>query len=115
MIAPVGAQQDLAKKPTTGTVAGRVVDALGKPVLAAEVWVTDWYDGARRLGKTQTDGEGMFVLPRLPLSDKLLRVQATTPDRIVAHDGVRLSKLQPRDTAYLQLWDAAPLRGRVVD
>jgi len=115
VIAPVGAQQDTTKKPATGIVTGRVVDALGKPVPAAEVWVTEWRDGTRRLGKTWTDGEGMFVLSRLPLSDKLLRVQSTAPDHIVADDGVRVSRLQPRDTAYLQLWDAARLRGRVID
>lgn len=51
----------------TGTVEGRVLGPLGEPMPNVEVIATHDPRGQEVLAKTRTDGEGMFVMARLPI------------------------------------------------
>jgi hypothetical protein len=99
-----------AQEARTGTVSGQVVDALGEPVPLADVWITKERD-SDELARTKADGSGMFSLGRLAEGEYLL-LHATAPDRTEAWDWVRPN---PTDAAWLRLWDAGTVVGRVVD
>ena len=89
---------------------GVVLDALARPVPAAEVWVANEDESVVMRGKS--DGAGSFVLGGLP-NATYWRVRATAPGRIEVRTWVR-----PREgvgTASFRLWDAATLVGRVCD
>jgi len=107
--AGVAAQESAAN----GVVEGRVLGQQGEPMPNVEVWAADWRAYDRPLAKTRTDGEGMFVLARLPL--RAVSFLAATPGLTTALDGVSLSPEQPRGGVQLRLWEANTLRGRVVD
>ena len=64
-IAPVLACVVLGLPPTV-PLAGVVVDAEGKPVEAADVWLAGlpWWNGTETLAHAQTDGRGRFSLDR---------------------------------------------------
>lgn len=82
LLASLALPQDAATVPAVlcGTVTGEVVDALGEPLVAIEVWATR--GGAPdRLATARTDGEGMFVL-RVPLGDGRTVVHAAAEGRM---------------------------------
>jgi hypothetical protein len=103
----------LAQEPAAsrGSVAGQVVDALGAPVPLAEVWVTPWL-GDEVLARTQADGSGVFAIGRLPEGD-ILSVHATADGKTI---GINYHvRPRPAASAWVRLWDAGAVRGRVVD
>lgn len=97
-----------------GSVSGSVVDALGDPIGGAEVWITGPPDRERAITRTTTDAAGLFVLEPLPTGD-WFQVRGRAPRRSDGTDYVSLPPERPRDTAFLQLWDAAAIRALVVD
>lgn len=87
--------------------AGRVVDALGDPIPAAEVLATA---GGRPLARATADGEGMYRI-RLPATGGELTVRA--PGKAAARLPWR-GLATPR-VRNVVLEDAADLSGRVLD
>lgn len=61
---------------------GRVVDAEGRPVPAAQVEITPWAEPHRVLQRTRSDGDGMFFLSD-PADTYWLRVRAWAADSAV--------------------------------
>src|SRR3954453_15117880 len=55
-----------AQTPGTGAVRGRIVDASGAPVAAAEITVTNEATGFSRPGRS--DERGLYTIPQLPLT-----------------------------------------------
>lgn len=96
----------VAQPPATASVSGFVLDALGDPVPLAQVWITT-RSSNDVVARTATDGSGMFALARLPAGDGLV-VRATTEGKIEAATSAA-------PVAWLRLWDAGTIRGRVVD
>src|SRR5688572_4198566 len=90
-------------------VRGRVVDALGGAVAAADVWLAD--EDGREIGRTRCDGLGVFFFDEPAASAR--SVHATAPGTIVAC--VDLGPENRSVAIELRLWDAATLRGRVLD
>jgi protocatechuate 3,4-dioxygenase beta subunit len=99
----------------TGTVTGVVVNGLGEPMRAVEVWCVRSPDSGRRLAKGLTDGEGFFVLSKIPVATNYVRVHSTAPglSQESAYASIQPGNLH--DQVRIRLWDAAPVRGRVVD
>lgn len=93
-----------------GSVVGQVVDALGEPVLLADVWVSKTFDG-EAIASTKTDGSGMFSIGRLP-EGGILFLRATATGKTEAFDHIEPN---PSATAWMQLWDAGAIVGRVID
>src|SRR5215469_2549551 len=60
---------------TTGTITGQITDPSGAVVAGAMITAKDVDRGA--MWKTQTNAEGTYTLPRLPLGKYELRVEAT--------------------------------------
>lgn len=85
---------------------GRVVDVLGEPLPAAEVWLTHEDEVVQR---TATDGEGCYLLP-LPRQGGRLRLHAATADRVMASLPCSSGGVQ-----NLTLVDAVALTGSVCD
>lgn len=68
-------------KPATRTIDGTVLDMRGEPVPLAEVEITDPDDPAEPptvLGRSRTDGRGVFRIGHLPAREPL-RVRASAP------------------------------------
>lgn len=103
----------LAQAPK-GTVEGRVLGPLGEPLPNVEVVATHDPRDSTVLAKTRTDGEGMFVIGRLP-TDRGCIVLASLPGLTTAGDYASLSPTTPHAGLELRLWEANTLRGRVVD
>lgn len=97
----------------TGTAEGRVLGPLGEPMLGVEVRAAIWPDLDTAVAKTRTDGEGMFVLGRLPL--RTVSLFATATGLSTGWGTLRLSADAPDAADTLRLWPANTLRGRVVD
>ena len=103
----------LAQAPQ-GTIEGRVRGPLGEPVPNVEVVATHDPRNAAVLAKTRTDGEGMFVIGRLP-TDRGCLVLTSLPGHTTAGEYASLSATTPHAGLELRLWEANTLRGRVVD
>ena len=97
----------------TGIVEGRVLGPLGEPMVAVEVWAADWRAPDQVIARTRTDGEGMFVLGKVPL--RTVSLLATAPGFATALGSASLAPDEPRAGATLRLWEANTLRGRVRD
>jgi protocatechuate 3,4-dioxygenase beta subunit len=106
----VGAQEERA---ALGTVHGIVVDSIGAPVRAAEVWLSRW-SSEERLETTTTSNGGNFTLRSVPLDESLL-VWATAPGLTRERTIVRVAPAARSATERIRLWEAGTLRGRVVD
>lgn len=96
-----------------GIVEGRVLGPLGEPMVNLEVRASAWPELDTILAKTRTDGEGMFVLSRLPL--RTLRLGASSPGLTAARATAWLSTEDPHAAVQVRLWPANTLRGRVLD
>jgi protocatechuate 3,4-dioxygenase beta subunit len=96
-----------------GVVEGRVLGPLGEPMVGVEVWRADWQTPDQVIARTRTDGEGMFVLGKVP--PRTVSLFASAPGLTIGQEGVLLSPEQPRAGATLRLWEANTLRGRVRD
>ncbi|MBK8101083.1 MAG: carboxypeptidase regulatory-like domain-containing protein [Planctomycetes bacterium] len=102
-----------ATPPATGTAEGRVLGPLGEPMIGIEVRAAIHPALDITVAKTRTDGQGMFVLGRLPA--QTVTLMATVPGHTLAVGSVSLSVDRPGDVVQLRLWPANTLRGRVVD
>jgi protocatechuate 3,4-dioxygenase beta subunit len=92
------------------TLTGQVVDGRGEPVPLAEVWVTPWGADDEVLARTRTDGQGTFVLGRVP-ERRAWAVHAQADG--TTHETDHLS---PADLiASLRLSDAGSVRGTFAD
>lgn len=103
----------LAQAPM-GTIEGRVLGPLGDPLPNVEVVATADPRAPGALAKTRTDGDGMFVLARVPC-DRPCSVVARLPGHTVALGFAALGPDRPNTTTQLRLWQANTLRGRIVD
>lgn len=104
--AQLGAAQAQTRSDRFG---GRVVDALLAPTPGAEVWLTDELGRVQRRGRC--DSTGVFTLT-VPLVHTGLWLCASAPGK------VRLRRrVLPGWDAHtsLRLWDAATVKGRIVD
>jgi hypothetical protein len=113
------AQQASAPPEETVRIEGRVVDLRGEPVPAAEVWVTTWRERDKALVRTVCDGDGIYLLPRVPKRESM-HVCATAPGKVLGrawygssfvevqlHDAVRV-------TGVLRDRGGKPIVGAVV-
>lgn len=108
----LGAVDAQQPAPPGGTITGFVRDSRGEPVVAAEVWC----ERTQRLAQGRTDGLGFFVLTRIPpASDAWVRVAATAPGMSREVDHATITPGHLEDHVGILLWDAASIRGRVVD
>jgi len=96
-----------------GRVEGSVVGPLGQPMVGVEVWAASWPDLDEVVARTHTDGNGMFVLGRLPMG--LHSLFATSDGHTVAWTSARLSEQRPARAVRMRLWPANTIRGRVLD
>ncbi len=103
----------LAQAPK-GTIEGRVLGPLGDPLPNVEVVATYNPRGTAVVAKSRTDGEGMFVIGRLP-TDQGCIVLARLPNHTTAVGYASLGPTTPQVGIELRLWEANTLRGRVVD
>lgn len=99
-------------------VSGRVVDAGGKGVAGAEVYVEDregWGRWPRPVSDTATtDGEGRFTIADAPSGQ--LHARATAPGRAPGEAEVgNAGPGRSRDGITITLKDGGSLRGRVLD
>src|SRR5690606_6099902 len=97
-------------EPPRGTVQGRVVDALGEGLPATPVEA--FLDGDTPVASTISDGDGMFVLAKLP-TDRYVRVRARAEGRVAGQDYVRPSATRATEVAGIRLWDLGPVRRRL--
>lgn len=114
---PVLAQTPNAESPQPkgkGTIEGRVLGPLGTPLPNVEVVATHDPRGTAVLAKSRTDGDGMFVIGRLP-TDRGCSVLARLPGHTTAVEYASLGPTTPQAGLELRLWTANTLRGRVVD
>ena len=81
-------------RPKTGRVSGTVVDALGDPIMGTEVWLSRWSGRETKITKTMTDGEGVFVMNRVPF-DESLQVWSTAPGRMLSDARVKVTPAAP--------------------
>lgn len=100
--------------PPTGTVEGRVLGPDGQPMRNVEVIAAPDRRSSDVLARTRTDGEGMFVIARLPV-ERGCSIRATVPGLTTATGFASLTPEQPNAGVELRLWHANTLRGRVVD
>jgi len=112
-LSPLLGQSQDGKEPR-GTIIGEVVDANGERVAGAEVWLTQGVS-TDRLAETKTSTGGMFSLRGVSLVATRLRVWATAPGKVAAYDRVSVSASRRPHTAFLRLWDAGEITGRIVD
>ena len=103
----------LAQKPVA-TVHGRVLGPDGLPMANVEVQAKVRHDDEAAVAKARSDGDGMFVLPRLP-DDRGLWITAQAPSHTPSMARVELSPERCHAGVELRLHDANTLRGRVVD
>ena len=101
-------------KPVTGTVMGKVIDALGDPVPLAEVWATRWPDAITKLATAKTDGSGAFLLRNLPLGRQWLTVCARAAGMTLGKAFPRVTKDRLTEVAVIRLWDIGTISGRVL-
>lgn len=104
----------IAQEPpqATGRLEGVVVDALGEPVLLADVEVLGAATQDRVIARGKTDGSGMFVIGKVPLDD-WWSVRARAKGLTEGSAFVRAPS--GAHVVRLRLWDAARVTGRVVD
>ena len=98
----------------TGTIRGIVIDSAGQPVPAAEVWCPG-RPSAPDLARGLTDGDGRFVLTKIPLAPGWMRVCATARGHSRDQDWVQLDFERPREFVRFQLWASESIAGRVLD
>ena len=103
----------LAQKPVA-TVHGRVLGPDGLPMANVEVQAKVRHDDDAAVAKTRSDGDGMFVLPRLP-DDRGLWITAQAPSHTPSMARAELSPELCHAGVELRLHEANTLRGRVVD
>lgn len=106
-VAQEGSQEG-AEEPR-GRLIGRVVDTLGEPVPAAEVWITE---DRLPLMQARTDGSGTFLFANVPLGS--FEVHARAAGRTHARGPVALSRAVPLRAVELRSFDAVRLAGRVL-
>lgn len=94
---------------TTARLEGVVVDAMQRPVVGAQVIAL--IDGEEQ-ARTQSDGEGRFIVGRLPKGVVVVRASTTTPD--IGAAWVDLLGLQ-RGFARITLLPARKVHGTVRD
>jgi protocatechuate 3,4-dioxygenase beta subunit len=100
-----------AKPPNDGVrLEGRVVDVLGEPLPLARVRVQ--HEG-REIANVQCDGQGSFVVPRLPRDE--VWVYAAAAQHAGARQCVDLDRPADGHVVVLMLLDGAPVRGKVLD
>lgn len=106
------AKEPASTAPPSGRIEGRVLGPLGEPMHAVAVWAATMSEPDLALARGLTDGEGCFVLTRLPLARVLVfaRVEGFT----TALDLVELSDELAVGAARLRLWPATTIRGRVI-
>jgi len=103
-----------APPPHIGTVEGRVLGPDGEPMRNIEVIATHDRRSSEVLAKTRTDGDGMFVIARLPV-ERGCSILAAVPGLTTATGFASLTPEHPAAGVLLRLWQANNLRGRVVD
>ena len=96
-----------------GVIEGRVLGPRGEPMPNIEVTATVDPYSAPILAKTRTDGDGMFVLARVPAQG--CAVLARLPGHATARVYAGLSAELPAAGVHMRLWPANTLRGRVMD
>jgi hypothetical protein len=82
MLGALAAAQERAA-PANLRLEGRVVDMRGEPVPMADVWLATQREPDAVLARAHADGDGCFVLPRVPQREFLL-VSATAAGRCIA-------------------------------
>lgn len=97
----------------TASLSGRVVDVLGEPIPAANVYVESSPAGLR-LATGKTDGSGFFIVARLPRGD-FARITVRAPGFVSEPKWAR--RLQPHSSldSDLVMLPAGQIRGVVVD
>jgi hypothetical protein len=103
----------LAQKPVA-TVQGRVLGPDGLPMPNVEVHAKAGARDDAILAKARTDGDGMFVIARLP-DDRGVAILAQPPGHTVSFAWAALSPERPFAGVGLRVYEANTLRGRVVD
>ncbi|MFT4513063.1 MAG: hypothetical protein ACI91B_001765 [Planctomycetota bacterium] len=97
----------------TGVVEGLVRGPDGEPHPNVEVFATARRIGGEVLGRSRTDGEGMYVLAHLPLTTCQLCARA--PGYTTASVPAVLSADRPHLGVNLRIYEANTIRGRVVN
>ncbi|MFN8824989.1 MAG: carboxypeptidase regulatory-like domain-containing protein [Planctomycetota bacterium] len=103
----------LAQQPVA-RVDGRVLGPDGLPMPNVEVLAKARYQDDAILAKTRSDGDGMFVISRMP-DDRGLSITAQAPGHTLSVAWAELSPEQPFAGVELRLYEANTLRGRIVD
>ena len=108
--------------PAPARLEGRVTDQRGEPMPAAEVWVAPYAERERVVARTRCDGDGVFLLPRVPVDGPWLLCatsdgKATTaqyvgrtwgPSQVRLHDAATVTGFV-RDAAGIPV-PGAPVR-----
>ena len=95
-------------------VQGRVLGPLAEPLRDVEVWATTLPATDQRFASARTDGDGAFVLAKVP-RDADLAVLATAPGHTTGRAVVLAGDGPPCAPVQLRLWEAIAIRGRVLD
>jgi Carboxypeptidase regulatory-like domain len=109
-----GESQSKAETSPPRSVQGVVLGPLGHPAVGVEVWATIYPAIETRVSRSRTDGDGMYVLGRLP-ENGTVWVFARAKDTTLATTVARFTEGARAGTAELRLWDAASVSGTVVD
>ena len=89
---------------------GRVIDMRGRAVPAAAVSVTPWHAPESEAVHTRSDGDGAFLLPRLPWTGSL-RLHASAPGSCIVEERIE----DPALPITLRLLAGVTLRGVLRD
>jgi hypothetical protein len=106
------AKERAVTAPPSGRIEGRVLGPLGEPMAAVAVWAAIPGELDRALARGLTDGEGYFVLTRLPAG--LVSVLARAEGLTMGWATVSLAANDALGAAKLRLWPATTIRGRVI-
>jgi hypothetical protein len=113
LLAATARGQEMQASANSGVVEGRVLGQDGEPMVGIEVWGVVWPDTSTVVARTRTDGDGMFVLPHLPL--QTVWIHAAAGGCTVGFAVAALAPDEPRTGVQLRLWQANTLRGRILD
>lgn len=106
--APARPPAPAPEPPADERVEGRVVDLGGEPLAAATVFVTAWTDPDTVLARAVADGDGRFVLAKVPVCG-VWGVGASAPGRATN----RVQASPGRGPVTVQLPEAVVVRGQL--